>query len=182
MTKQGEKVYYFLIVSQLTIRKLTKRFAFWKGAIMINRRIGFEIHKTSRLTKRYMDSDAAKSYADKMTGTHGWAIGYLFHNSDRDIFQKDFEQEFNIRRSTVSSILSLMEKNGLIQRENVDYDARLKKITLTEKAIEIQTLVDASFDCFENMLKQGISEEELEIFFRVLDKINNNLERKDNND
>lgn len=149
---------------------------------MIKRRIGLEIHKTDRLIKRFIDSDAAKCHADKLTGTHGRALGYLHRNRDRDIFQKDFEQEFNIRRSTASSILSLMEKNGLIKRESVEYDARLKKITLTEKAVEIQKLVDASFDCFENMLKQGISEEELEIFFRVLDKINNNLERKDNND
>jgi DNA-binding MarR family transcriptional regulator len=122
-----------------------------------------------------MDSDAAKSYADKMTGTHGWAMGYLYHNRDRDIFQKDFEQEFNIRRSTASSILSLMEKNGLIKRESVDYDARLKKITLTDKAIEIQTLVEAAFDRFENVLRQGISDGELDVFFGVLDKICENL-------
>lgn len=146
---------------------------------MDNRKLGFEIHKTARLTKRYMDSDASKSYADKITGTHGWVIGYLYHNRDRDIFQKDFEQQFNIRRSTASSILSLMEKNGLIKRESVDYDARLKKITLTERAVEIQLPVENAFDRFENMIKQDISESELEIFFNVLDKINRNIERSD---
>ncbi|MBR3816957.1 MAG: MarR family transcriptional regulator [Clostridia bacterium] len=146
---------------------------------MNNRKLGFEIHKTARLTKRYMDSDASKSYADKITGTHGWAIGYLYHNRDKDIFQKDFEQEFNIRRSTASSILSLMEKNGLIKRESVDYDARLKKITLTQKAIDIQLPVETAFDRFENMLKQNISEDELNVFFTVLDKINRNTERSD---
>lgn len=146
---------------------------------MDNRKLGFEIHKTARLTKRYMDSDASKSYADKITGTHGWVIGYLYHNRDRDIFQKDFEQQFNIRRSTASSILSLMEKNGLIKRESVDYDARLKKISLTERAVEIQLPVENAFDRFENMIKQDISESELEIFFNVLDKINRNIERSD---
>ena len=146
---------------------------------MENRKIGFELHKTSRLIKRYMDSDAAKSYVDNLTGTHGWAIGYLYHNRDRDIFQKDFEQEFNIRRSTASNILSLMEKNGLINRESVDYDARLKKITLTEKAIEIQTVVDAAFGRMEDMLAQGISDSELEIFFSVLEKICENLNNPD---
>ena len=149
---------------------------------MESRKIGFELHKTSRMIKRYMDSDAAKSYVDKLTGTHGWAIGYLYHNRDRDNFQKDFEQEFNIRRSTASTILTLMEKNGLINRESVDYDARLKKITLTDKAIEIQTFVEASFDRMENMLGQDISDSELEIFFSVLEKINRNLERNDTDD
>ena len=149
---------------------------------MESRKIGFELHKTSRLIKRYMDSDAAKSYVDKVTGTHGWAIGYLYHNRDRDIFQKDFEQEFNIRRSSASTILSLMEKNGLIKRESVDYDARLKKITLTDKALEIQALVETSFEKLENKLGQDISDSELEIFFSVIDKINRNAERNDTDD
>ena len=149
---------------------------------MENRRLGFEIHKTSRIIKRYMDSDATKSYVDKMTGTHGRALGYFANNRDRDIFQKDFEQEFNIRRSTASAILSLMEKNDLIKRESVPYDARLKKITLTEKALEIHSVVHEAFDRFEETMKKDISDEELETFFRVLDKINSNMERNDEKD
>lgn len=146
---------------------------------MNKRKIGFEIHRSSRLVKRYLDKDATKVYVDKMTGTHGWAIGYFHHNADRDIFQKDFEQEFNIRPSTASNILSLIEKNGLITRESVPYDARLKKIVLTQKAIDIQHIIDSSFEKLEENLKAGISDEELEIFFRVIDKINSNIERND---
>ena len=146
---------------------------------MNNRRIGFEIHRSSRLVKRYLDNDATKLYIDKLTGTHGWAIGYLHQNSDRDIFQKDFEQEFNIRPSTASNILSLIEKNGLITRESVPYDARLKKIVLTQKAIDIHQIIENSFEKLEDKLKDGISQEELDIFFRVIDKINNNIERND---
>jgi len=144
-----------------------------------NRKLGFEIHKTSRIIKRYIDSDATKSYVDKMTGTHGWAVGYFYNNRHRDIFQKDFEQEFNIRRSTASAILALMEKNDLIKRESVPYDGRLKKITLTQKALEIQCVVNEAFDRFESTMKKDISEKELEIFFGVLDKINTNMERND---
>lgn len=146
---------------------------------MKNKKLSFEIHKTSRIIKRYMDSDATKSYVDKMTGTHGWAVGYFYNNRHKDIFQKDFEQEFNIRRSTASAILSLMEKNDLIKREGVPYDGRLKKITLTQKALEVQCVVNDAFDRFESTMKEGISEQELDTFFRVLHKINLNMERKD---
>ena len=146
---------------------------------MQNRRLGFELHRSSRLVKRYMDNDATKLYVDKMTGTHGWAIGFFYHNRDRDVFQKDFEQEFNIRRSTASNILALIEKNGLITRESVPYDARLKKITLTQKALDVQSVVEKAFESLEDTIKKDISEKELEVFFRVIDKINNNLERTD---
>lgn len=147
---------------------------------MENRRLSFELHRCSHLVKRYMDKDASKSYVENITGTHGWAIGFFFNNRHKDIFQKDFEQEFNIRRSTASNILSLMEKNGLITRESVSHDARLKKIVLTEKALQVQSIVDDAFGKLENLMRENISEEELQVFFSVLDKINNNIERNDN--
>ncbi len=146
---------------------------------MKDRKLGFELHRTSRVVKRYMDGDAVKLYIDKMTGTHGWAVGYFYDNRHRDVFQKDFEQEFEIRRSTASNILSLMEKNGLIKRESVPYDARLKKITLTDKALEIQSVVNKSFDKLESTMKKDISDSELTVFYRVLDKICDNLERNE---
>lgn len=146
---------------------------------MESRKLGFELHRSSRLVKRYMDNDASKRYVDKMTGTHGWALGFFFHNRHRDVFQKDFEQEFNIRRSTASNILALIEKNGLIKREPVPYDARLKKITLTPKALDVQCVVDKAFEKLEDTIKEGITQEELEVFFIVIDKINSNLERND---
>lgn len=146
---------------------------------MKERKIGFELHRASRSVKRYMDKDASKSYAEKITGTHGWVIGYLYNNRHRDIFQRDFESEFNIRRSTASKILSLMEDNGLIIRKSVEKDARLKKIILTPKACEVHAMVEKAFDNMEEMLKENISDEELEIFFRVIDKVTDNIERRE---
>ncbi len=146
---------------------------------MTDRKIGFELHRSSRIVKRYMDKDASKSYVEKITGTHGWVIGYLYSNRHRDIFQKDFEKEFDIRRSTASKILSLMESNDLITRESVPYDARLKRILLTEKALEVQSVVEKAFASMEEKVKEGITEEELTVFFRVLDKVNKNMERND---
>ena len=36
-------------------------------------------------------------------------------------------------RSTVTGVVKLMERKGLIRRESVSSDARLKKLVLTEK-------------------------------------------------
>ena len=144
---------------------------------MDNRRIGFEISHCSRIIRRYMDANAVKSYVDEMTGTHGRAIGFFYRNRDRDIFQKDFEKEFDIRRSTASNILSLMEKNGLITRQSVSHDARLKKICLTQKAVDLHQKVQLAFDKMEEDISQGISEEEIDALFQTLGKIKNNIER-----
>ncbi len=140
------------------------------------------MHKCSRLIKRYIDNNTDKESVDKLTGAHGWAIGLLYHNRDRDIFQRDFEKECNVRPSSATSMLKLMEKNGLIKRVGVDYDARLKKIVLTEKAIKIEETLDEKFAALEKRLSTNISEEELETFFTVLSKIRKNIGEEDADD
>ena len=147
-----------------------------------NKYIFFEMHKCSRLIKRYIDNNTDKEKFDKLTGAHGWAIGFLYHNRDRDIFQRDFEKECNVRPSSATSMLKLMEKNGLIKRVGVDYDARLKKIVLTEKAIKIEETLDEKFAALEKRLSTNISEEELETFFAVLSKIRKNIGEEDADD
>ena len=149
-----------------------------------NKYLFFEMNRCARLIKRYIDNDPLTSYenVEKLTGAHGWAIGFFYHNRDRDVFQRDFEKECNVRRSSATEMLKRMEKNGMIKRVGVDYDARLKKIVLTDHAIEIQKTLDRKFAELENKLKEGITEEELQTFFTVLSKIRKNIGEEDTDD
>lgn len=109
---------------------------------------------------------------------HGWIMGYLHYNEGRDIYQKTIESEFNIRRSTVTSILQLMEKKGYISRETVDEDARLKKIVLTPQGREIAVNTKKMIEEMERKLVEGIDPQELDTFYRVADKIKANLDKQ----
>ena len=119
---------------------------------------------------------------DGTTPYHGRIIGYLYKNRDIDVFQRDIESHFGIRRSTVTKVLQAMENNGLIVRTAVLSDARLKKITLTRKAEDMHEHFREEIDSFEEMLSEGLSEAELECFFTVTEKIYNNLIEKERND
>ncbi len=141
-----------------------------------DKHIGFEIQTLSNLIKRYFDQSVTEKHIDKITGLHRRVIGYLYRNQDRDIFQRDLEMEFSIRRSTATVILQLMEKNTLITRQSVDYDKRLKKLQLTPKALEIQALVAKEIDRFEIHLSRGLSEKERAAFFKTMKKIRSNIE------
>ena len=92
------------------------------------------------------------------------------------MFQRDIEEKFSIRRSTVSSMIKLMEKKGLVVRESVAYDARLKKLTLTPKALEMHNQMLLNLDEDEKKLKQNLSDEELDNLFKTLEKIRKNAE------
>ncbi|MDO4607766.1 MAG: MarR family transcriptional regulator [Clostridia bacterium] len=143
-----------------------------------DKHLGFEIRTLNNCVKRFVLSNKPTEL-DKSTGVHGWAIRYFYENRDKDVFQRDFEARFSIRRSTATNMLKLMEKNGIIIREKVPYDARLKKIVLTDRAIEIHKKATDNINMIESTLKKGISQDELITFYRVADKIKANLEVQD---
>ena len=70
-----------------------------------------------------------------------------------------------------------MEKKGFVKRESVKQDARLKKVILTEKGIASQESFEDIVEHIEEELCEGISEEELHIFYKVLDRINQNVKK-----
>lgn len=112
---------------------------------------------------------------NNLSGTYGWVIGFIAENGDKDVFQRDIEKQFKIRRSTASKMMKLMEQKGLIERVPVDYDARLRKLVLTDKALELQKHVDEDMRLFEQKVKKGISQEEIDSLFVTLEKIKDNL-------
>ena len=68
-----------------------------------------------------------------------------------------------------------MEKKGLIKREVVLEDARLKKLILTNKAIELNDKVIQSLDEYDNKLLEGFSDDEVKQLLNFLERIKNNL-------
>lgn len=68
-----------------------------------------------------------------------------------------------------------MEAKGLIRREPVVYDNRLKKIVLTDKALMYKQQVVEDLTSLEETLTKGISEEDMEVFFEVIEKMMDNL-------
>ena len=139
--------------------------------------VGFEIKTVHNLLIRDFESLPIHKKFKNITCMHRWIISYISEHEGKDIFQKDIEEEFSIRRSTATGILQLMEKNELITRESVSYDARLKKLVLTPKALEIQHEINEEIKAHDKKLSRGISEEELEVFFKVMKKIRKNLEK-----
>lgn len=140
--------------------------------------VGFELRTVDNLLRRDFKKRIPKEL-ECSSGVHGWAIGYLYDNRQKDIFQRDFERHFEIRRSTATKMLQLMEKNGYIKREVVESDARLKKIVLTDKAIDVHKKVISIIKQRDKTIEKGISDEELKVFYSVCDKIKQNLEDSD---
>lgn len=142
------------------------------------RYIGREIKTLSNMMKRRLHITTG-IHKPEFTHLHRLVIRFLYENQKRDIFQRDIEAEFHIRRSTATGLMQRMEKNGYITRESVDYDARLKKIVLTQKSFDINSTIRRELARIEMTLSHGLTDDELKAFFLITDKIKKNLEQEE---
>lgn len=106
-------------------------------------------------------------------------IKYILKHDGKTIYQRDLEEVFNLRRATISGILKTMEKNNVIIRVCDPNDARGKIVILSDDAKKFFKEKETLFKKLETILKKDISKEELEIFYKVILKMRDNINRKD---
>ena len=139
--------------------------------------LGFRIRSLWQQIKRLMTRHLTENDGYGLTGMQFAIVSYIAKEStERDVFQKDLEQKFDIRKSTVTGILNTMERDGLLLRETVPYDARLRKMILTDKALQAKNNSEQVIDTVENQLSKGLTEEEIATFLTILEKISKNAE------
>lgn len=116
---------------------------------------------------------------DELTPMQRHILDYiLLETLHRDIYQKNLEEEFQVRKSTVSGILKLIEKNGFIYRESVKEDARLKRILPTKKAEALRPSILEHIHETEIRMTEGVSEQDLFLCKKVLYQMCQNLAEK----
>ena len=139
------------------------------------RKIGPEIHCADLKLSRNLSAHVRKSGVDEVTMMHGWIIGYLYDNREKEIYQKDIEQEFRVSRATASNMLQLMERKGLITRKTASCDARQKKLMLTPEARKLLDRAEQDIYEMEARIQDGFSEEEKKKLLEYLDRIMKNI-------
>ena len=144
-----------------------------KGMDDAARDVGRLINMASHQLKRQMCAHEAE---DSLTNMQRHVLHYiLFQSMRRDIYQRDVEKEFQIRRSTVTGTLQLLEKKGFIRRESVEWDARLKRVVLADKGEGSREYVLDNIRYAEGVLREGSPEEKLRSYLEVLEQMSANL-------
>lgn len=144
----------------------------------MRRIVGYEVKTLENLITREIIATAKREGYPTLTTVQIRIMRYLFKNIDKEIYQKDIEKNFVVRRSTASGILDTMEKNGMLLRIPSEFDARSKRIVLTDKYINKVDLLEELIEKFQDDLLSGISDVELNTFFTVIDKMKDNLNNK----
>lgn len=138
--------------------------------------VGYEIKALSNLLRRkVMETTPETPEGDEFTEMQAKILGFLCHNQDQEVCQKDIEEAFYIRRSTASRLLKRLESEGYIERKAVSRDARLKQVTTTPKADALLQKVTKRIDYVERTLTRGLSQQELDQFLATVEKLKQNL-------
>ena len=139
--------------------------------------MGKLIHMLSHEMKRHHPIDQVIS--DDLTIMQKHILKFiLLETMHRDLYQKDIEEEFQIRKSTVTGYVQLMEKNGYLIRECDKDDARKKRLVPTAKAEALRVEILEDIKRNEKRMVKGISEEEVTICKQVLYHVFQNLIEK----
>lgn len=129
------------------------------------------IGKLSNILRRKIDGFSSK---ERFSGSEGKVLHFLLSQTN-NVFQKDIEEEYCLRPSTATELLKKMEKSGLIHREAMPNDARMKKIIVNEKALQYKDTVMSNITNLEDELTRGIPANDLNIFFKVVEKMIDNI-------
>ena len=133
--------------------------------------LGKMIGHTSILFRRHLDNaiaGVATDDSEPISGRNFWILRYLDTHRDRDVFQKDLESAFKIRRSTVSKTVELMEQKQLLVRESVNGDARKKRLRLTPKADAVLAEMAKAVDALERDVRAIFSPQDYDTIMRLL--------------
>lgn len=139
-----------------------------------------ELNGLAHTIKRYFAGISEKAAGgnrvwEGLSPANFGVIAFLWENRNRDVYQKDLEEQMKVQRSTISKTLQMMEKKGIVQRRSVEHDARLKKITLSEPLQESIQSWMAGAGQMEQQATRGFTEEELDEFIRLINKMKQNF-------
>ena len=134
--------------------------------------LGPMLGRSAHLARERMDARLSR-YDITPVQTH--TLLYL-HRHNGQAPQCEVISHLKVKPSTANGILDRMEEKGLLERSVSEQDARRRMITLTEKGAKLQKELHSAFEETEELMMKGLSEEERELLFSFLDRINRNLE------
>ncbi len=138
--------------------------------------VAFVVSEFSKQTKMAVNRGLVSIGADPVVVQRSWIMGYIYHESQvRTVCQKDLEKIFHMPKATLSDMLQVLEKNGLIVRASVENDARQKAIILTDEGKAFHQKVEEQIIEVEKVTKNDVSDEDFAVFSRVLETMYTNV-------
>lgn len=128
-------------------------------------------------TMKFVSEDFNRRLEAKGSTRIQWIALYFLNEENEPISQKELASLMNIKDSSVARLVDRMERDGLIKRVENPKDKRVKFLELTNNGRnQIEALLPEG-KYFSDLLLEGITNEELLTFYKVLDKMSINIKK-----
>jgi len=138
---------------------------------------GFLISKIHQISARIFARMLKQYGIEDINPAQGRIMFALWQNDGIAI--NDLSKETSLSKSTLTSMLDRLEKNGFLRREPSNRDRRKIYIWRTEKDKSFQKQYVRVSEKMTDMVYQGFTEEEMENFERMLKRIFDNLKESE---
>ncbi|MCL1819866.1 MAG: MarR family transcriptional regulator [Oscillospiraceae bacterium] len=138
---------------------------------------GFLVSQIKQISGRIFERLLVNSGIEAFNGAQGRILYVLWQNDGVPIVT--LAQETGLAKTTLTSMLDRMESSGLITRVFDKADRRQIRISLTEKARELEDDFEKVSDQMNEIYYEGLTKEEIKTFEKILLKILSNLNKKE---
>ena len=118
-------------------------------------------------------SMAANAHLKKydITCSHANILFYMLEKGKNVVMQKEIEQEFGLRHSTIIGLLKRMEKNNFVRVEVNPEDHRCRQVILFDKAFELGSEMKEHRKYMDSLITGALNDEEEKELKKLLTKV-----------
>ncbi|ETA68437.1 MAG: hypothetical protein PWQ75_810 [Methanolobus sp.] len=139
-------------------------------------RIGAKIACIFSHNHRYIEN-ALESYKLK-----GPMFAFLLTLSHKDgCSQESLARYLKFSKATATRVITALEKEGYVYREKDENDRRIYRVFISDKGMGVVPAINAALQEWNDILLSDLSDDEEQIFRKLLDKTKNTLEEYDRN-
>lgn len=101
---------------------------------------------------------------------------------DKPLTMGELSSGLNLNNSAVSTLVSRMEKNGLLKRTFGSRDRRTVFVQLTEKGDELRSQVREKMDQLHNAINEDLTQSDIENLQKIVTTLQKNSSKKTKDD
>lgn len=140
--------------------------------MLLSKEVIIELHLTGYKIKRYIAA-MLRQQGVPLTPEQFMLIDLLWNEGE--MTQQQLANQLQKDKNSVTMLVDAIGSKGLVVRKQNALDRRSNTVVLTEKALEIKEMAKQKGISILDKILEGISEEELHTFLKIVRKLNKNM-------
>jgi len=144
------------------------------------RYIVYFISSTKKKMVKFIESQIREKEFEGLIPSHGNILTNLYDNQDK-MTMKEIAQRIGRDKSTVTALVNKLVKLGYLTKVNSEKDHRTVYVELTEKGLRMESKYRKISEEVVYRAYNEFTQEEVDELLRLLKKLNNNFDIKEEN-